>query len=292
MRSMTGWGRGESENKNYKVTVDIKTLNHRYLDFQIRLPFNSPLIETKIREVSSEFLHRGKVDVTVSLHEKGEKACTIRLNRGMIKGYFKELDAIKKELGIRKEIGFDVIGSLPWGKTFEIEDPDLDENDLEVILEALSQALEGVVKMRDTEGEGIRKDLSQRIADLGEKVKSLEVLSEDLLASYSKRLEEKMRELAGGIELDESRIVQEAALLAERSDVTEEINRLKSHIVRMEKLVRSEGTVGKRYDFMLQETYREIHTVGSKMRGVDVSGLIVDFKAEIEKMREQVQNVE
>ena len=292
MRSMTGWGRGEAEDKRFRVTVDVKTLNHRYLDQQIRIPFNSSFLEARLKEVSAKYLTRGKVEITVSIEEKEERTFKLKLNRSLVKDFLKDLESVREELGIGREVGFEVLDSLPWNRVFEIKEPELEREDIDVFVKALTGSLEGVVRMREVEGESIKKDLLKRVGALKSMVDSIGKLSEGLVELHSTKLRERMKELAGNAELDDARIVQEAALLADKSDVTEELNRLASHLGRLEKLINSSGGVGKKCDFLLQETYREINTIGSKMRGVDVSGLVVDVKAEIEKMREQIQNVE
>jgi len=293
IRSMTGFGRGRAESADFRVQVDLRSVNHRFLDLRCRLPFFSPVLEESLKERLSRRAHRGKVDLVLQVEEKGDKGEHLRINRSLLKDYLSLMETLRQDLDLQGTIGVDHVAGLPWGKVFEVQEMEPDTEDIGVFLEALDRAMDQLLEMREREGRALQTDFEDRIQRLRVVVEEVKEEAGDLVPLYRDRLRERIRLLTQGQEPDEERLLQEAAFLADRSDITEEITRLLGHLDGLaEALDGNQAAVGKKIDFLLQECHREVNTIGSKSKGADVGRQVVDAKVLVEAMREQAQNIE
>ena len=290
IKSMTGFGRGTYQGENFTIGVIISTVNHRFTDIQLRLPDELAGAEPSVRALVQNLCQRGRINVTVSLEQTHD--ITYELNRPMIRGYLAALDMMKKEFSISGEIDINMIASLP-----NVIQPTGDVTGSEDALSsgldaALKQALQSVVDMRTVEGAGIAREMSQRL-DVIEK--NLSIIERDARAGVAlarERLQKRIHDLTADVNIDEARLAQEVTLLAQRADVSEEISRLKSHIEQYRSLLSSEEPGGRKLEFLLQEMNRESTTIQAKSSGLAISKAAIEIRTEIEKLREQIQNVE
>jgi len=290
IKSMTGFGRGAYQDEHFSIGVVISTVNHRFTDIQLRLPEELAGAEPQVRTLVQSLCQRGRINVTVTLERVQDMA--YELNRPMIRGYLAALDMMKKEFSISGEMDINTIASLP-----NVVQPASILSGLEDALSAgleatLKQALQSVVDMRAVEGRGIAKEMSERL-DVIEK--NLSVVERDARAGVDlarERLQKRVHDLAADVNIDEARLVQEVILLAQRADISEEISRLKSHIEQYRALLESEEPGGRKLEFLLQEMNREGTTIQAKSSGIAISKAAIEIRTEIEKLREQVQNVE
>ena len=293
MKSMTGFGRGSATGENFVVTVDLKTVNNRFLDIHLRTGTEFSNIEVAIKRRISDRLSRGRVDVSITL----ERTSTIQyeLNRPLIAGYIEALQSMQRDYNLSGELDINILARLPG-----VMQPARDGLDAEMmagIERAVDEALDELEVMRSREGAALATEMRSRLREIERQLPTIEVAASDQTEQYRLRLEKKVAEMLQRhtkelIELDQSRLAQEAVYLADRSDITEELARLKSHIAQFELGIDSETEVGKRLDFLLQEFNREANTVLSKSIDPIIKEAALVMKAEIEKLREQVQNVE
>jgi len=291
VHSMTGYGRHEQEFEKYSATVEIQSVNNRYLDINLRLPEILIPHETELRKTVNEFFERGQVTVKISLNGAGDKYSQLKVNTEMLRNYRRLLDEIKYELEIDSPPVLTELLTLPDLITYEQELPESSVV-LKHVDEILRTALEDIQEMRVREGETLKKDLLERLNWLRETVDVIQQKSIENTDIVKQNLEERIQELLGDTRIDEDRLAQEAVYLVDKIDVTEEIVRLKSHIEQFEQLLQNKGGVGKKLNFLLQEMNREVNTIGAKSNNADISHLVVGCKNEIEKLREQVQNIE
>jgi len=289
---MTGFGRGAANGDDFAVAVEIKTVNNRFLDIHLRLTQELSAIETIIRRRVSARLSRGRVDLNINFDRTGET--TYEVNKPLIAGYVKAIREIQEQFGLPGEIDVNSVARLPGALT-----PARDGlNDLNMagLQRALDEALDNLERMRASEGAALAAEMRVRIARIEAEVPVIEATATALVDAYRQRLQKRIGELMarGGqtIELDGSRLAQEVAYLADRSDITEELARLRSHLDQFRSAIDAEGEVGKRLDFLLQELNREANTVLAKSTEVSIKDAALAIKAEVEKLREQVQNVE
>ena len=289
---MTGFGRGAANGDDFAVAVEIKTVNNRFLDIHLRLTQELSAIETIIRRRVSARLSRGRVDLNINFDRTGET--TYEVNKPLIAGYVKAIREIQEQFGLPGEIDVNSVARLPGALT-----PARDGlNDLNMagLQRALDEALDNLERMRASEGAALAAEMRVRIARIEAEVPVIEATATALVDAYRQRLQKRIGELMarGGqtIELDGSRLAQEVAYLADRSDITEELARLRSHLDQFRLAIDAEGEVGKRLDFLLQELNREANTVLAKSTEVSIKDAALAIKAEVEKLREQVQNVE
>jgi uncharacterized protein (TIGR00255 family) len=292
MRSMTGFGRGSATGEEFAVAVDLKTVNNRFLDLHLRVgPELGPLEAIIKRRVSSR-LSRGRVDITVTFERTGEVA--YELNRPLIAGYLTALRVMQEEFAIAGQPDISVIARLP-GALQPVRDG-LSQDMVAGVEKALDQALEELDQMRVTEGSTLSAEMRDRVEQIHRTLPAIEDAASGLLDAYRTRLQKRISELltrnGAGVELDPARLAQEVAYLADRSDITEEITRLKSHLAQFREALDSEEETGKRLDFLLQELNREANTVLSKSTDFSIKEGALAIKGEIERLREQVQNVE
>jgi uncharacterized protein (TIGR00255 family) len=292
MKSMTGFGRGAATGENFSVGVDVKTVNNRFLDVHLRLGSELSSLEAQVKRRISTRLSRGRVDASITFERTGEVA--YELNRPLIAGYITALRAMQQEFEIAGEPDINILARLP-GAMQPVRDG-LDEKMVAGIESAIDEALEELEQMREREGEALAAEMHSRLDEISNQVPIIEAAAGTLVDNYRARLQKRIGELLSRdsqvAEVDPGRLAQEVAYLADRSDISEEIARLKSHLVQFRETLDSEGETGKRLDFLLQELNREANTVLSKSTDLLIKDAALAIKGAVEKLREQVQNVE
>jgi uncharacterized protein (TIGR00255 family) len=294
IRSMTAFSqvRGQAgADQQVGFTLTLKSVNHRFLDLHLRLPGDSDALEMKLRRLFKERVARGHIEVTLQLERSGTSAFAV--NRELVGGYLQAFRTVAEEFGVAAEPDLNVILKLPGALS---AGENLDGNYEAAVLAAASDAVQNLNAMREEEGRGLGAELRERMARIGQATAQLEKLRAGVSRNYLEKIQSRMQELLGG-QLDRERALQEAAMLAERSDIEEELVRMRTHVQHFLGLLDSTGEVGKKLDFLLQEMNREANTLLSKTAGLAGDGLkITEFglamKTEIEKSREQVQNIE
>ncbi|NMB00981.1 MAG: YicC family protein [Firmicutes bacterium] len=291
IKSMTGFGQGEVANDHYAVRVEVKSVNHRYLDLFLRIPKQYTQLEEVLRRAIGERITRGRVEAVVSVEEFGDQERSVQINAPLLRGYLEALKVMKDELGSKEAITLDHV--LPLPGVLEVDEPPLDWEDLQrVLLEATNRALDGLEEMRASEGRRLFEDLQGKI-DLVENLKDqVAQIAPQVVVDYKNRLRERLDELLNGTTLTEERFLGEVAIFADRCSIDEELVRLTSHIQQLRETLHSDQSVGRKLDFLIQEMNREVNTIGSKGNNVRIAGLVVELKSELEKIREQMQNIE
>lgn len=290
IKSMTGFGRGEYGEDNISFTVDVRTVNHRYSDFSIRMPKTVSGLEEKVREYAASKIGRGKVDIFINYDSFGQDV-EIKLDTNLTRSYIDCLNAIKDEFNIKDDINLSLL--TRFSDIIKVEKVEKEEDELWRILKAaLEKAFEALSQMKEREGQRLFTDIKNKLRYIKEIVDEIDAKDEGLVYAYMDKLRERILELSKGIPLDESRFMTEVALMADKSSIDEETVRLRSHISEFEKTMDSRGTVGKKLDFIIQEMNREVNTIGSKGTEIDIINNVVNLKTEIEKIREQIQNIE
>jgi uncharacterized protein (TIGR00255 family) len=297
--SMTGYAQARGEQNGWGLRVSVKSVNHRFLDVRFRLPEGFDVYEQRLRQIVREKLHRGHVDINVNVQPG--TAAPVQVNRDLLQAYLHAAEELQKKMGASADL--DVVSLLRLPGVIGGLAPPLPETDEEQ--DQLGQALDGCLRealtkldeMRHAEGRHLAQELRSRLARVGEQTEEVRKLAVALTPAFARRLQSRLRELLEGTGIDPARLAQEAALLAERSDISEELDRLRSHVQQFEKLLDGAGELGKKLDFLLQEMHREANTMLSKTPGVEsealaITGLSLEIRAEIEKLREQVQNIE
>lgn len=289
---MTGFGRGAATGENFSVGVDLKTVNNRFLDIHLRLGPELSALEAQVKRRISTRLSRGRVDASITLERTGEVA--YELNRPLIAGFIHALRDMQQEFEIAGEPDINILARLP-GAMQPVRDG-IDEKMIAGVEQAIDEALEELEQMREREGEALAVEMHSRLDEISQQVPIIEAAAGGLADNYRARLQKKIGELlardAQGVEVDPGRLAQEVAYLADRSDISEEIARLKSHLVQFRETLDGEGETGKRLDFLLQELNREANTVLSKSTDLLIKDAALSIKGAVEKLREQVQNVE
>ena len=292
MKSMTGFGRAEVSGENFSVSVDLKTVNNRFLDVNLRLSSELQTLESNIKKAISDRLSRGRVDVNLQYERNTD--VTYELNRPLISGYLTALKEMQDEFDLTGDPDINVIARLP--NALQSKKDDLSEGFSNGVLAAIDKALEDLETMRTKEGESLENDLKELLGNIERRLPLIESEADKVSDEYFQRLNKKIEKLLSKsdsqIEIDRARMAQEVAYLADKSDIAEEITRLKSHIEQFYSIMKEEVPVGKRLDFLTQELYREANTIGSKTQNLVVKESALATKADIEKIREQVQNIE
>ncbi len=293
IKSMTGYGRGEFKNQDYRVVVELKTVNHKYSDFAFRMSKTLGFAEDKIKGAIRKTLHRGKVEVLLSYENMGEKQVDIQVNTSLAAEYMDKLGEMAKACGIPQAPGIELVAKQP---DVIVANP-VEENReslLEAIIGSTAEATKQLDQMRTTEGQALAADISGHLGCLGDIVREMKPLADEVPKMYKNKLEERIAYLLDkDALLSSERIAAEVAIFADKANVDEEITRLKSHIDQMKDIISSDDEgVGKKLDFLTQEMNREANTIGSKASDLGLTNLVLKAKAEIEKIREQVQNVE
>ena len=291
IKSMTGYGRSCSSFDGREITVEVRSVNNRYLDCNVKLPRIFGYLEDKVKQSVKDRVTRGKVDVFITIVNQAGEEANISLNRPVLEGYLAAMQQIASEYTVVNDISVSTITRLP--DVFVIEKPDLDEEARgKEILSTLHDALNQYDQMRVTEGAALEKDLLQRRETILGLVEKVEARSPITVAEYRSRLQVKMQEVLASTTLDENRILTEAAIFADKVAVDEETVRLRSHLNQLQSMLSGGGAIGRKLDFLLQEMNREANTIGSKGNDLEQARTVVDIKAELEKIREQVQNIE
>ncbi|MBR4308748.1 MAG: YicC family protein [Oscillospiraceae bacterium] len=288
---MTGYGRGAQTLRGREITVEMRSVNNRFLDCNVKLPRAFGYAEDAVKQKIKEAVSRGKVDVYIAVHSTGEEEVNIGLNRPVLEGYLKAMRTMVAEYGVADDISTSTIARLP--DIFVVEKAEEDEaQNVADILTVVEQAVEAYNAMRRTEGAAMEADLRSRAATILTCVEQVEQRTPVTLQEYRQRLENKMREVLENTNIDESRILTEAAVYADKIAVDEETVRLRSHISQLHSLLDQGGAIGRKLDFLLQEMNRETNTIGSKGNDIQQARTVVEIKSELEKIREQIQNIE
>jgi uncharacterized protein (TIGR00255 family) len=294
MKSMTGFGRGAASGENFNVSVDLKTVNNRFLDVHLRAGAELASLEALVRRRIGEKLSRGRVDVSINLDRANE--LTYEVNRPLIAGFVEAMRAVQREFDLAGEPDVNVLARLP-GALQPVRDGGLTEEMARGVERAVGEALDELNRMRESEGAALAAEMSARLDSIERQVPLIESVASELVGAYRSRLQKRISELLARdgleiVELDQGRLAQEVAYLADRSDISEEIARLKSHVAQFRETLSAGGEAGKRLDFLSQELNREANTVLSKSTDLAIKEAALSIKAEVEKLREQVQNVE
>jgi uncharacterized protein (TIGR00255 family) len=293
IKSMTGYGMAERDLPLGKVAVEVRSLNHKYLDISLRLPRGFFTLEPKIRDLVKQRVARGRVDLTMKIDPSSSTVPRYRLDADMnlAEEYIRLIGTIKEKFGLTGEMTVDHIAAsreiVPFIEVKEDAEPYWEE-----IASVTQEALEALDASRRTEGEALEEDLMGRLAEARKLVDEVKGKAPSVVDSYRERLRERLRALLEGSDFDERRFYQEVAYFAERSDVTEEVIRMESHLRQFSSKLKEEGAVGRGLDFILQEMSRETNTIGAKSNDADIAHKVIEIKGELEKLREQVQNIE
>lgn len=291
VRSMTGYGKAEAANEKYVFTVELKAVNHRYLDVSIRLPKVINSLESKIRQVVKDRLDRGKVDIFINYKKEAGETGAIGYDAALVKGYLDCFSKMESEFGIINDIKMSVISRLP---NVIIEEEEIFEDDAvwELLSNALNAAIDAFIAEREREGEKLKEDLLGKLSEILSAVDEIEKIYPSILEEYKAKLVTKVEELLGNITVEENRILAEVTLYADKTCVDEETVRLKTHIESMIDTLKFGGVCGKKLDFITQEMNREANTILSKSNTISITDIGIALKTGIEKVREQIQNIE
>ena len=291
IKSMTGFGRGHAELNGRDITVEIRAVNHRYYEFSCRLPRSYSFAEEKLKALLQGRISRGKIEVSVLIQNTTAVSEKITVNKDVIVEYVLALRAIQEELSLLDDLSLSTVMRIPDAFTVVKEEADEEQlwEDLKTVAE---EALANFITMRETEGERMKEDISKRLDTIEGNVEIVEQRSPMIAEAYRKRLYDKMCEVLDGKGFDENRILLEAGIFSEKTAVDEETVRLRSHIAQFREMLESGEPIGRKLDFLVQEMNRETNTIGSKVQDIEVTKIVVDQKSEIEKIREQIQNIE
>ena len=288
MHSMTGYGRMSVERDGRQLTVELKSVNHRFLDLSFRMPRSFNFLEDSARKLIGEYLSRGHVDLFATYREDSRR---VEVDQALLAAYMTALDDIAETTGLEDDRTLSLATRLP--DVLTVAEADEDQDALRALMrEALTGALEQMQAMRELEGEALKSDISSRIDTLEKMTEEIEARYPETVAEYQQKLKARVEELLGGAAMDEQRLMQEVAVMADRSAIAEETVRLHSHFAQVRGFMEASEPVGRKLDFIVQELNREVNTISSKSQDVPITRLVVEAKAEIEKIREQVQNVE
>ena len=291
IKSMTGYGRAVETVNGREFTVELRSVNNRYLDCNVKMPRSLSFAEEAVKQAVKQAVSRGKVDVYISVKSETADDTKITLNTAVLEGYLAAMRQMVTEFGVKDDISVSTVSRLP--EVFSVEKPEVDEEQLKAdLLSVVDKALAGYNAMRETEGKALDADLRSRGNTILELVANVEAGNGQTVIDYRARLENKLKEVLANTSIDESRILTEAAIFADKVAVDEETVRLRSHLEQMNNMLTAGGAVGRKLDFLLQEMNREANTIGSKCTDVRLARIVVDIKAELEKIREQTQNIE
>ncbi len=291
VRSMTGFGRAQASVEGFNITVEIRSVNHRYFEFYAKLPRTYSFLEEKIKSLLSTGISRGKVECSVQLEATADESVQVSINEPLANGYVNAVKQLAESYEVEASLNGLAIARFP--DVLSISKAPVDEDELwgkvsPVVLEALNS----FVSMRETEGKKLCEDVLSRADTIINNVSYIEERSPETVKIYSEKLLERMKTVLGDTQIDEARILTEAAIYADKVAVAEETVRLRSHIEQLHEMLDSDEAVGRKLDFLVQEINREANTIGSKAQDVDIARRVIDIKAEVEKIREQIQNIE
>lgn len=291
LKSMTGFGRSESASDKRKITVEIKAVNHRYLDLSIRMPKKISFFENKIRNVLKQYVSRGKVDIFISYEDYTQADISVKYNERIAREYMSYFEKISEEFGIEQDITVSKLARLP--EVFSLEEQNVNEEELAQFIEdAVVEAAKHFVDSRVAEGNQLKLDLIHKLDHILMNIDSLEKRGPEILTEYRKKLYDKVEELLHGTIVDESILATEITVFADKICIDEESVRLKSHIKSMKETLEVGDNIGRKLDFLAQEMNREANTILSKANDLEIANIAIDIKTEIEKIREQIQNIE
>ena len=292
IRSMTSFGRSSSEEGEKRVfTVEMKSVNSRYLDINIRMPKTLISLEEEIRKMISNSLNRGKVDVFINLKNYNDGSGVPKVDINLAKGYFDCLKEIEEKLGIKNDVSVMQIARFPEVITV-VEEEDKIEEIWEEIKPLIKDCLDMMVAMREVEGNKLKEDILSKISVIEQLVSKVEEFADTIPKAFKVKLEERLKELLGNVDIDENRVAMEVCMLADKATIDEEIIRLRSHINQVRETLNLNEPVGRKLDFIVQEMNRETNTIGSKSSDIQMTNIVIDIKNILEKIREQVQNIE
>ncbi|OPL08018.1 MAG: hypothetical protein AVO33_02785 [delta proteobacterium ML8_F1] len=292
LMSMTGYGQGKAENQEMGLIIDLKSVNNRYLDLNIRMPRKFNPFEDLVRERIKASLVRGKVDVFINIENSHREDLTVTADFPLLRRYVEAYEAIKETFGLEDKISLNHLVRIP--EALMVEDRGLDEEAVKsLLLEALDRALTQMSAMRRTEGEKLALDILDKTDKMNHVLQEIELLAPFIASRHQEKMAARIQELLGQVEdFDADKLNMEIAVFADRKDINEEIVRLKSHFAQIDSLIKTQEVVGRKLDFLLQEVNREVNTIGSKSPDYDISNHVVELKSLLEKIREQVQNIE
>jgi len=292
VKSMTGYGLGLARGEGKEITVELKAVNHRFSEIVVRMPKRFSILEDSVRKVVQQKVARGRVDVYISIEESGEVAKKVKVDTDLAMAYYNGLKELAETLKLETSVKLSQIAKYPDVLIIQEEDDDLEKMWL-IMEKAVSEAVHNLVELRAREGKKLATDLANRVKTIEESVQVIDERSPLLVDEYRERLFERLKKiLPSEHSFDENRLLTEVALYAEKSSITEEIVRLRSHIEQIQKDLTSTEPIGRKLDFILQELNREINTIGSKSGDITIAKNVVEVKSELEKIREQVQNFE
>ncbi|MGI6669109.1 MAG: YicC/YloC family endoribonuclease [Acetivibrionales bacterium] len=291
IKSMTGYGRGEISQDGREFLVEIKTVNHRYSDIFIKMPRHIGFLEDKVRGLVGRTISRGKIDVSVTYYNYSSNARYVTFDEALAEAYISAVETLRDRYGLKDDITVSLISKFP--DVLRVEQEKEDEEYLWSLLKiATENALASLIRMREIEGEGLKNALLERVDHIDEIVAKLTERAPEVPEEYRTKLMSRISELLGQHPVDETRLAMEVAIFADRCSIDEEIVRLKSHIYQVREALQMDMPVGRKLDFLVQEMNREINTIGSKANDLVITRYVVEIKSEIEKIREQVQNIE
>ncbi len=290
--SMTGYGRGEFENENYKIITEMKTVNHRYCDIIIKMPKKLTALEERMKALIKERISRGRVEVYINYDEIIKNEYNVSPNFEVLDQYYGALTQIKDKYELKETISVGLLSKYPDALEISYEETDL-EAVWAVMEKSLINALDSVSHMRDVEGAKLKEDIISRVSSIKTMLQSIEVLVPEIVQNHKEKMIERIRELLEGeIEVDQDRVIHEVAVYADKTSIAEEVTRLYSHFDQLDHFLQKGGSVGRKLDFLVQELNREVNTIGSKSPDIDISNYVIEMKSEVEKIREQIQNIE
>lgn len=291
IKSMTGYGRGEHEAEGRKFSVEIKAVNHRYNDISIRLPRSMNYLEDKIRKTLTKKIMRGKTDVFITFESFSEDDVNIKINEPLAKAYCEKLEYLKLNYGLTGDNTLDLVVKFP--DIITVEKVQEDEDTIwNALLPALDDALNSFISMREIEGEALKKDILKKADVIENYVAEIKERAPLVAEDYRQRLTDRLNELLADTSIDEQRILTEVTIFADRACIDEEITRLTSHISQLRSIFAKDEPIGRKLDFLVQEMNREANTIASKSNDIKITQITVELKSEIEKIREQIQNIE
>lgn len=291
IRSMTGYGRALEVIDSMSITAEIKSVNHRYFEFSSRTPRTYGFLDEKLKSYVQSKVSRGKIECYIFIESLEAEDCTVEINHSLASGYIKALSELSERYGLENDTT--VTSVAKYHDIFSIHKEEADEERIwQAVKTVLDKAIVSFVSMREAEGEKLKNDILSRCDTILEKVAFIEERSPETVKEYNEKLLERMKNVLGDVHVDEQRLLTEAAIYADKIAVAEETVRLRSHISQMYEFMKSEAAIGKKMDFLIQEFNREANTIGSKAQDVEIAKRVIDIKAEIEKIREQVQNIE
>ena len=291
VRSMTGFGRAKYSENGLNITVEFKSVNHRYFEFTSRLPKGYMFLDEKLKSFCQQNISRGKVEAAVIIEDNSEGAASVELNTAYAGAYLAAVKDMSRRYGIKNDVKMSSLVANP--ELFTVKKQTLSEETVTAaVLKTAEEAMQSFISMREAEGKRLKNDVKSRTDFILEKVAFVDERSPETVKAYREKLEQKIKELIGDVQVDEQRILTETAIFADKVVVAEETVRLKSHIKQFCSLLDSDEPIGRKLDFIVQEMNREANTIGSKAQDIEIAHTVVDIKSEIEKIREQIQNIE